>query len=400
MNIVFLHRIWPSYGGGETVTKCLANELVKRGHHVHVLYTKKSSQDDPNLDSNIVQTYIPNVNYDEKSSEFFVNKDMAHHVNTFVDDYIVEHQIQIIINQWWPVEFLMNLKYRHNVKIIKCLHMDPDTRKVLDFSGVKGMILKLMLPLYRIVERRKHIYSLDKYVANSDLLVFLAPSFLKFYRDIRKNNAIIEKKTDFVYNPLVYDVKIEDENFLEKKDKTVLFVGRLLEKHKQVSRILKIWQKIEKDGKSSDWNLQIVGDGVDRGLYENMICSMGLKHVTMEGFKNPLPYYQKASIFLMTSAYEGFPMSLIESQQNGVVPIAMDSYSSLHDIIDNGDNGIIVADNDIDGFTKELKRLMQDRELRKDMAKHGLCSCDRYKIDIIVNKWESIFKKLISHKQF
>ena len=131
-----------------------------------------------------------------------------------------------------------------------------------------------------------------------------------------------------------------------------------------------------------------------------MICSMGLKHVTMEGFKNPLPYYQKASIFLMTSAYEGFPMSLIESQQNGVVPIAMDSYSSLHDIIDNGDNGIIVADNDIDGFTKELKRLMQDRGLRKDMAMHGFCSCDRYKIDIIVNKWESIFKKLLSNKQF
>lgn len=42
MNILFLHRIWPSYGGGETVTKCLANELTERGYNIHILYFKKS----------------------------------------------------------------------------------------------------------------------------------------------------------------------------------------------------------------------------------------------------------------------------------------------------------------------------------------------------------------------
>lgn len=40
MNIVFLLRPWPVYGGGETVTIALANEFVKRGHIVHVLYTR------------------------------------------------------------------------------------------------------------------------------------------------------------------------------------------------------------------------------------------------------------------------------------------------------------------------------------------------------------------------
>ena len=142
MVILFLHRIWPSYGGGETVTKCLANEFVKRGHKVFVLYTKRSSNDDPDLDSRIVQTYIPDVHYDEKSSEFFVDKCLARKVNTFVDKYIIDHHIEIIINQWWPVEFLENLKNRDRIKIIKCLHMDPDTRKVLDFSGIKGMVFK------------------------------------------------------------------------------------------------------------------------------------------------------------------------------------------------------------------------------------------------------------------
>lgn len=396
MNIVFLHRIWPAYGGGETVTKCLANEFVKRGHNVFVLYTKKSSHDDPDLDSRIVQTYIPDVHYDEKSSEFFVNKRLARNVNTFVDKYIIDYRIDIIINQWWPIEFLKDLKSRDKVKIIKCLHMDPDTHKVLNFSGVKGKILKTLLPLYRAIERRKHIYTLDTYVAYSDLLVFLAPSFLKFYREVKLNKSLVEKKTEYVYNPLVYDVKNEDENFLYKKENTVLFVGRLLEKHKQVSRILKIWKKIEIDGRFEDWKLQIVGDGVDRGLYENMINSLRLKRVTIEGFKYPLPYYQKASIFLMTSAYEGWGMTILEAQQNGVVPIAMDSYSSLHDIIDNGKNGIIVSDNDIDRFTEKLKKLMKDQELRHCMAQHGLESCKRYKVEVVVDKWEKIFSEMLN----
>lgn len=396
MNIVFLHRIWPSYGGGETVTKCLANEFVRRGHNVYVLYTKKSVHDEPTLDARIVQTYIPNVQFDEKASEFFVNKAVAHRVQLFVDDYINQHRIEIVMNQWWPVEFLKNLHNRNQIRIIKCLHMDPDTKKVLKFSGVKGFILKQLLPLYRIIERRKHIYTLDKYVVHSDKLVFLAPSFLNFYREIKSNDALIVQKTDYVFNPLVYDVN--DENFLETKENTVLFVGRLLEKHKQVSRILKAWQSIETDKKIGKWKLLIVGDGVDRNLYENMICSLNLNRVSMEGFQNPLKYYEKASIFLMTSAYEGFPMALIESQQNGVVPIAMDSYSSLHDIIENDKNGIIISDNDIKGFVKALKNLMQNQDKRKIMAEEGLKSCKQYNVGVIVDKWERIFNELLSRK--
>lgn len=42
MNILFLLRLWPVYGGGETVTICLANEMVKRGHQVAVAYFKDS----------------------------------------------------------------------------------------------------------------------------------------------------------------------------------------------------------------------------------------------------------------------------------------------------------------------------------------------------------------------
>ena len=46
MNITFLLRLWPVYGGGETVTICLANEMIKRGWNVSVLYFKNNTRAD------------------------------------------------------------------------------------------------------------------------------------------------------------------------------------------------------------------------------------------------------------------------------------------------------------------------------------------------------------------
>lgn len=99
----------------------------------------------------------------------------------------MQNKIDILINQWWPVEFIDRVRNETGVKVIKCLHMDPDTHKVFNLFGIAGKLWSTVLPLYRAVEKRKHLYSLDKYLTHSDLLVFLAPSFLQFYRNKRKS---------------------------------------------------------------------------------------------------------------------------------------------------------------------------------------------------------------------
>lgn len=394
MTIAFLHRIWPVFGGGETVTKCLANELVKRGYEIYVIYTKQSVLQDLELDDRIHQILLPNIPFDEKSSEFFVKSNLTNSVSILLKEIVIQNRIDILINQWWPVEFIDNVRKDIGVKVIKCLHMDPDTHKVFNFSSLNERIWSLFQPLYRICEKKKHLYSLDKYLTHSDLLVFLAPSFLDFYRKERKLIKDIAEKTDYVFNPLVY--KTEGPIQWNLKEKTVLFVGRLLEKHKQVSRILYAWQYVESNADLKDWKLQIVGDGPSRSLYEQMKKDLNLKRVFFEGFQYPLSYYKRASIFVMTSAYEGWGMTLVEAQQNGVVPIAMDTYSSLHDIIINDKNGIITPDGDIKAFYKALLYLMNDHSKLISLAQNGFESCERYKVSIIVDKWEKIFNRLKS----
>lgn len=398
MRVIFLHRAWPVYGGGETVTICLANEMVKRGIDVHVAYFKDSdkSKELPFIDSRIKAHRINGVKFNEYSGDFFINKQDIKTASAGLISMINEYQIDIVHNQWWPVEFLRGVKEQTNAKIVKTLHMDVDIKKAFDFSGLKGRGLKLLYPLYRFAEKRKNIWRCNKYYEYSDKFTFLAPCFLKSFAALCGKNEN-DNKLDFVYNPLTYNTAITPEERAAKEN-IVLVVGRLSERHKKISRILEAWKHVEQDNRFADWKLQIVGDGEDRKLYENTIQEDSLKRVEMLGFKQPLPYYKKAKVFLMTSAYEGFPMTLVEAQQNGLSLLVMDSYASLHEIVDNGDNGLLVKDGDIAEFTEKLKLLMEDEVLRRKLTDKGLQTCQRFIVGKVVDKWEIIYQNMLNEE--
>jgi glycosyltransferase involved in cell wall biosynthesis len=270
--------------------------------------------------------------------------------------------------------------------------MDPNTKKIYEFTGLKKWCFDLIEPLYRKVETAKHLYSSDKYLRNVDKYIFLAPSFMNYYRETSKEKDRV-RKTDFVYNPLVFEEYITEEEY-EKKEKRVLFVGRLVEGHKKVSRILNIWKRYEEEHPDGEWGLDIVGDGPDRVRYEDFQKNHGLRRVSFYGYQDPRPYYKRASIFLMTSAYEGWGMTFVESQQNGVVPIGMSTYLAIFDQIENRQNGVIVPPGDEDAMYREMMALMNAPETRRCMAAKGLETCKRYTVDKIVDKWEKIFEDL------
>lgn len=395
MKVIFLHRVWPVYGGGETVTICLANEMVKRGLDVHVAYFKDSdkSRELPFIDSRIKSHRIDGVRFNEFSGDFFINKQDMKRASESLISLVNEHKIDIVHNQWWPVEFLQGIKEHTNAKIVKTLHMDVDIKKAFDFTGKKGMILKLLYPIYRFAEKRKNIWRCDKYYEFSDKFTFLAPCFLKSYAALSGKNER-DNKLDFVYNPLTYNTAITSKE-REAKENIVLVVGRLSERHKKITRILEAWKHVELDKNYDNWKLQIIGDGEDRKLYENIIQEDCLKRIEMLGFKQPLPYYKKAKVFLMTSAFEGFPMTLVEAQQNGVALLVMDSYASLHEIVDDGSNGLLVKDGDVAEFTEKLNILLKDEALRKRLADEGLQTCQRFTVGKVVDKWEMIYNSLI-----
>lgn len=77
-------------------------------------------------------------------------------------------------------------------------------------------------------------------------------------------------------------------------------------------------------------------------LVKKQVAAYDLEHVSFEGFQQPKPYYERASILLFTSEYEGFPLVLAECMSFGVIPVVYDSYSAVRDIIDDGKDGVVI----------------------------------------------------------
>ena len=98
-----------------------------------------------------------------------------------------------------------------------------------------------------------------------------------------------------------------------KEDTLFVFVGRLSEPHKRMSRLLEAFAIARQQ--RSDIRLLIVGDGPDRKLCEDLIDQYGIsRFVTMVGSQtNPYKYLNAGDCLVLSSDYEGFPVVYFES---------------------------------------------------------------------------------------
>jgi glycosyltransferase involved in cell wall biosynthesis len=374
VRICFLINYWPYCGGVETVTRILANEFSNKRNDVYVAYFQDFGT---NCNLNFPQVKLPDR----------VNFNNIENVNT-LNDFLNSNKIDVILYQFWEFAFLANTSRKGtSAKLIYCHHnsliMPPRIRK-----------FKICHNLFDFLRNKKNafkwILTIDKVYKHTDTFVLLSNEFAKQYKKIfwHRNS----KKIYVIPNPLPY-ILTEQIDF-DKKEKHILFVGRITEYQKRISLIIELWRIICND--YHDWTLLIVGDGPD--LEKTKELAKNLPRVKFEGFKEPKEYYEKGSIFLMTSAFEGLPMTLIETQMFGCVPVAMNSFLSLPDIIDDGQNGFIVPNNDIGTFAKKVRLLMDNLDLREKMAKNGMESVKKFSVENIVEKWEKLFGELIKRR--
>ena len=97
---------------------------------------------------------------------------------------------------------------------------------------------------------------------------------------------------------------------------------------------------------------------------------------------------------MLTSAVEGWGLTLTESMQTGVVPLAFDSYPALKSIVTDGYDGCIIEDDNLEAYADRMEYLMTHQQERERMAKNGLESCKRFTIDKIVAQWVDMINGL------
>jgi glycosyltransferase involved in cell wall biosynthesis len=377
MRILYVLKSFPASSGVDTVTRILGNEFVKSGHNIYVccfLYSQKPVFIDPEV--KIYEFPEQWEVADSENNSFFLNK------------IIMENSIDIIINQEADVSRISvlcnNARKGTKTKLISCLHFS-----LFMELEAKGRILTRLLPKRIVRKRRMRIQLMRRNFVydNSDIFVMLSNKFIEEYKKNMPNKDLSKLRS--IYNPIAS----ENQNIdFSKKSKNLLVVSRISEEQKRISLIIEIWKRISKKEVYKDWNLIIIGDGPD--MEKSQKLAKNLPRIDFKGWQKPQSYYLDSPIFLMTSAYEGFPITLIEAQNYGCVSVAMDSYLSLHDIVKNGENGFIVPNNDKNAFIDKVCLLMDNIELQEKMAKDAMNSCKKFDVGEIAKKWENLFREL------
>ena len=89
----------------------------------------------------------------------------------------------------------------------------------------------------------------------------------------------------------------------------------------------------------------------------------------------------------------------MEASQMGLPMIAMNSFGAVYDIIEEGYNGKIVPNGDLDAFYKALVELMSDDIKRHEMAYNAVESSKRFETAKVAKQWEQLFDELMRDKQ-
>ena len=141
------------------------------------------------------------------------------------------------------------------------------------------------------------------------------------------------------------------------------------------------------------WDLVILGEGVQRAALSAQVRAGGLgQRVFLPGsVGNMGDWYARASLYAMSSHFEGFPNTLVEAMAYGLPAVSFDCDTGPRDIIRHGIDGVLVAPGDIDGMTSALDTLMHDSRARARFAQRAVDARERFSIEKISRIWEAVF---------
>lgn len=332
-----------------------------------------------------------------------------------VDDlyrFLKDNHVDVVINQEALTTCVLNtfldkggdLWHKEGGKLITCLHFDPEGPGTIYFFKIKKnktlhdwfTILKLSMfkTFYKHKQDKDTGIVYRELYDKSDYFIALSHTHFPYLQKVM--NMVTPKISHYnklvaINNPLTFE-DVSSPSILKEKKKVCLIVARMDEYYKRISLSLKAWQKVQQHLETRDWVLKVVGDGPSLNDYKEYVNNHKIPNVEFCGRQNPELYYREAKIFLMTSSREGWGLTLTESFQRGVVPIAMDSSPVFRQIITNGEDGYICPNNDIKTLSQLIVALIKNPTQLETMAKCALCSAEKFNLDNAMNAWGNLFK--------
>lgn len=147
-----------------------------------------------------------------------------------------------------------------------------------------------------------------------------------------------------------------------------------------------------------DWTLKIYGDGSLKDSLQNQINESGLQNnVFLMGFSNDMERaLRQSSIFAFSSLVEGFALVIVEAMECGLPVVSYQCPCGPKDIITDGKDGFLVPVNDEQMLAEKICDLIEDENLRRQMAAAAREKALRYRDSSIAEQWMKLFEEIVN----
>jgi glycosyltransferase involved in cell wall biosynthesis len=281
--------------------------------------------------------------------------------------------------------------------------IEPDIVDVCD-DGLKAFFVPLILGKGIPVVYERHVSKVIEFNAPGDswlkrmvvslkyrLMQALAPGFARFVVLTAGNVPEWGQLPNLVVqpNPLTF----YPDRVSTLSNKRVLAIGRHAYQ-KGFDLLLEAWKLVQE--KHPDWRLDLYGkEDPSLGL-QNLAGRLKLESSVhfFEPVSDIENQYLEASVYVLSSRFEGFGMVLTEAMACGVPCVSFDCPCGPSDIIQHEADGLLVSNGDVAGLADAVCRLISDQELRRQMGKNARKNVLRFSRSETVAQWDSLFSAL------
>ena len=264
-------------------------------------------------------------------------------------------------------------------------------------NGIKELLLKYIVFRSRMIFMI-HSINLDNYFSNNKFLSRLiyrkAACMVSVSKSIEAKVKSIYglNNVQTIYNPMKKETT-DNSMSIEFNMDYILFFGRLYEKAKDLSFLISAYKRSTLVSKGID--LVLLGDGPDKLKLKRLVSELDLTEsvIFLEHTKTPFPYVKNSLFTVLTSFFEGFPMSVIESLANETPVVSCNNISGVGEVIINNYNGLLV-EKSIEVFADALDRMATDKELLANCKKNCLASIEHLSYENIKNDWKELLETI------
>ena len=215
---------------------------------------------------------------------------------------------------------------------------------------------------------------------------------------LTEEDKLLHWKNSSKVTIIPYPIIIRHSQRASLNEKVVVTAGRLVYQ-KNFSSLIRSWKIVH--SKHPDWKLDIWGQGELKSRLEKQIEDCNLRgSVLLRGVTPDLiSRFAESSIFVSSSVLEGLPLVMLYALSCGLPIVSYDYPTGPKDTITDGKDGFLIKAGDECAMAENICYLIEHERERKEMGMAALEKSKLYTVDVIMDKWMTLFRDLLDEKK-